>query len=285
MTATSCRKFRGMRSLLVPRCAGKRTAPGGRLSGSHPSARMPTQFIADVSPSFCSLCALARVLRPESCRSAGRWRWRARRTWRRGRAGAGRHDPRPVESGAGDHSCRRHRGSRVERADPRAGRRSAERRPLRGRPGSLEGPAALHARSAAVPGGAAAGARRCWPATPPRRRTRPPQQARYEDLYKRGLIPRDQSRNAGRQRGVAPGDACRRSGGGRDCEAEPAIHAHRRADFRTHRRARRPHRGPGARQRHHGDGRDQSADADLRDLLGPRTVSDRHSPVPGADSR
>ena len=45
---------------------------------------------------------------------------------------------------------------------------------------------------AAVPGGAVAGARRCWRATPRTAKNAERQQARYEDLFKRGLIPRDQ---------------------------------------------------------------------------------------------
>ena len=51
------------------------------------------------------------------------------------------------------------------------------------------------------------------------------QQARYEDLFKRGLIPRDQYETQDANADVAAGDAGGRSGRGRDREAEPAVHA------------------------------------------------------------
>ncbi len=78
--------------------------------------------------------------------------------------------------------------------------------------------------------------RRCSPATPRRRRTPSPSRTRYKDLFKRGLIPRDQFETQAANAVRARGDARSRPVAGRERPAEPAVHAHRGADLRSHRR-------------------------------------------------
>ena len=68
------------------------------------------------------------------------------------------------------------------------------------------------------------------------------QQARYEDLFDRGLIPRDQyETQVGHGRG-ARGDARGRPVAGRERAAEPSVHDDQGADLRPHGRAGRARR-------------------------------------------
>jgi multidrug efflux pump subunit AcrA (membrane-fusion protein) len=76
------------------------------------------------------------------------------------------------------------------------------------------------------------------------------QRARYEDLFKRGLIPRDR------------GDPRCRSGADRKRQTEPPVHAYPCADLRANRRARRARGGSGPSERHHTAGGDQPGRAD-----------------------
>ena len=79
-----------------------------------------------------------------------------------------------------------------DRPDPRTDDRPVEHGALRRRAGRPEGAAALHARPAAVPGGAVAGRGGAGARHRDGEQRRAAEGARYEDLYKRGLIPRDQ---------------------------------------------------------------------------------------------
>ena len=68
------------------------------------------------------------------------------------------------------------------------------------------------------------------------------QQARYKELFNRGLIPRDQYETQAATASAARGDARRRSVAGRERPAEPAVHDDHGADLRPHRRAGRARR-------------------------------------------
>ena len=184
----------------------------------------------------------------------------------------------------GHHSGGRHGRAAADRSDPGTDDRSAERDALHGRAGRQEGAAALHDRSAAVPGGAVAGR------SGPGARHRDGEQRRAAEGHLRGSLqarpdPARSVRDAARQQRLAAGDARRRSRRGRKREAESRLHAASSAPIsgRTGARA-RPRRRPDSRQRHDAAGRDQPGLADLRVVRGPGPLSRRHPPLSGEEA-
>ena len=129
--------------------------------------------------------------RRRGTRKRRRGRAGTRRPARWGRTGSGRDDQGRIEVGPRDHTRRRHGRARVIGADSRPGDGTAERHPFRGRAERREGTAALHARprpfQAALEQAKAELARDTAQAS-----NAEAQAKRYDDLFKRGLIPRDQ---------------------------------------------------------------------------------------------
>ena len=103
------------------------------------------------------------------------------------------------------------------------------------------------------------------------------QQARYEDLFKRGLIPRDQDETQ-----MATASAQQATLAADQAAVDTARlnlhkHEHLGADRRPRRGTDRSSGRPGPAERHHAAARHQPDGADLRGILGAGPISQRYS--------
>ena len=245
---------------------------------------MPTQLHRLFAPALFALslaaCSGQKAADPPGAGAA------RRRQGRGGRAGSRPvHDPRRIQAGAGDDPCRRHRRGRLQRSDSRPGR-PASSAPSTSRKGRRSPKASRSSRSTR-----ARSRRRCsrreavLARDTATAKNATAQQARYEDLYKRGLIPRDQyetqSASATSLQATLAADQAAVETAKLNLQYTriTAPISGRTGD------ARRPRRGPRPRQRHDRDGRDQSVGADLRHVFGPGPISRRTSASTRRSSR
>ena len=110
------------------------------------------------------------------------------------------------------------------------------------------------------------------------------QQARYEDLYKRGLIPRDQYETQAATASSLQATLAADQAAVETAKLNLQYHEHHRADRRAHRCLDGPPGRSRPCERHDAAGRDQPAGADLRDVLGSGPIPAGHPALPGAES-